>query len=479
MPVGNQKPGPAAGDSETRHNAIIESLFVSRESDLRTLSEPRQTSLHTATLVPPPVQHRQSFPAELTQGRTAEFAYIPVSRTLSDAHMNTLRAQGQTMNNSSQPAQVTPMNSQSNNNMPIDESSRHVRFADETRQSKRSHSRTGSRLSRRFSFGGKDDFGSLQPDFLNAGIKLKTAAPKSMAYRRAKIMCLLSAVSLFAFILFEVVFMFTCIYLKKSCPSIAAFICRVAMISVIISVLEWTRSYLWRENTPRSEQDLQPHSANEDAMHLSMMASNLNTTGDNQTPANGDFGISSPPADDFTTTGLSMGPPLSGRGQGDQRRRCLDGRQVALAVIIGVFYFTVVVLLLDAAVWIPWQYRLSLEDVVLPANASMNVSNLKNETNVGEKCPTPSIYVSLVYLAMHAIMILLRVVLVCVTSCGNGMRFLASRYRSPARPAEIVMGVPFSTELTTTYESPTVGKERKPRRSHRSKRSGDSGGTHV
>lgn len=441
MSSGNRKPGPAAGDSDLRNNAIIESLFVSRESELATLSEPRHANANATTLVPPPVQHRQSLPVENTQGNYTEYSQLPATRALSDAIALHVPINRTANNNSDNPEEIlSPI--QMNNNMADDQQPRRVRFADQERRSKLSKSALGSGISRKPSIADKEDFpgfGTLQPDFLNAGIKLKTAAPKSMAYRRAQILCLVSVAVILAFILFETIFMLGCIYLKRNCPSIAGFICRVALLSIIIAILEWIRAYLWRDKSPVYDRFPQSarHVGSDDAMHLQMMVGSLNGE-DQSAPTT----VVNPPVLQMPT---SISAPVSDYQV--ERRRCFDGKQVTLAIIATVFYFTVIVLLLDAAVWIPVQL---FNATARTQNMTSPIITHSNGTTDQEKaCSSSGIYVGLVYLAIHATLIVLRIVAWCIANCGSSVRLFVSRYRATGRAAHAIMEVPFSSELTT------------------------------
>ncbi|VDD81091.1 unnamed protein product [Mesocestoides corti] len=436
MPSRNSNPGPAAGDSNCRSNATVEALFVNQESELGTVSEPRTASAQVASLVPPPVQHRQSAPFEWVHRGLIDPPQT--TRVMSDVQVSPMRLTGRAALNISNDQGVQANSNQQNNNMSPQESSRSVRFAHVEKGHAR-RSKTGTSCKTLDDCGNKEDPFPFRPAYFNLENKIKAPTPRSTAYRKARFHCLLSLVSALFLLFFESCFMFACLYLRIRCAFIASFIFRVALLSVTIILLELAQSFFWRDFSSEN-QNSHLYSTHSD-LQPSVTASPLTTITIDRPVLKRDFwfqssierGIANP---DFVTPS-----PVDSIAD---KQRILDGKKVALKVIVTVLYLVILTILLNGVIWIPSQS-------VLRSENSTTVARIDSPlTKPDSECPKLGVYVGLTYAGIHVVLIALRMVLCCATGFGGGIRLLASKCRPSALPpTHIMVDLPLTPELTT------------------------------
>ncbi|EUB63728.1 hypothetical protein EGR_01351 [Echinococcus granulosus] len=270
MSNGNLKPGPAAGDSDIRNNPIIEA-FVNRESELGTLSEPRPTALQVSTLITP-VQHRQSMPYEGVSARLAD--YPQSARIFSGVHVTPVHLMGHTSVNIRDNPSIQSSQSQQNNNMLFQKSSLDVELSE--KQNRRGGPKTNIV---QHSCVDDDETSDCLRDQVSSLYKSSNSARnyegmlcKTITYGKAHIFCLSASIVTFVLILFESRFLLACLYTENDCATVASFVFRAALLSIIIILLELIKLLLQRV---KSTKLTSPYPANTASADLSVPGDGL------------------------------------------------------------------------------------------------------------------------------------------------------------------------------------------------------------
>lgn len=402
MSNGNLKPGPAAGDSDIRNAPIIET-FVNRESELGTLSEPRPTNLQVNTLITP-VQHRQSMPYEGVSARLAD--YPQSARIFSGVHVTPVHLTGQTSVNIRENPSTQSSQSQQNNNMPFQKSSLHVGFSDEN-QNRRKGPKTNI-LQNSFVIEDTSDCMRNQIPSLcespNSARNRENALFRPTAYRKAHVFCLSTSILALVLILLESCFLLACLCIKNNCATVASFVFRAALLSIILILLELIKSILQRMKSSKLTSSC---SANTTSVGLPVPRGGFEVS----------FGKS------------TVQPVLIISSSVDyvvDRRRCFGGKKASLTVIVTLLYLALLVILSDAAVWLPTKHSdlLKYETLRNASNASSFIIKPK------EECSTPDILVGMICLVFHALLVTPRLVICCIRSWSEGIHLLTAHRRS-------------------------------------------------
>ncbi|KAL5967891.1 hypothetical protein TSMEX_004395 [Taenia solium] len=425
MSSGNLKPGPAAGDSDIRNAPIIET-FVNRESELGTLSEPRPTTLQVNTLITP-VQHRQSMPYEGVSARLAD--YPQSARILSGVHATPVHLTGQTSINIRENPSTQSSQSQQNNNMLFQKSSLHIRFTDE-KQNRRREPKTNVL---QHSCVSEDTNDCLQNqisshyDFSNSARNCEDTLGRPMADRKAHTFCLSTSILALVLILLESCFLLACLNTKKNCATVASFVFRAALLSIIIILLEIIKSFLQRVKPSKMAGS---HSANTVSVDIPV--------------PRGGFKV--------RFRKCTAQPVLIISSSVDyiiDRRRCFIGKKALLTVIMTLFYFALIVILSDAVVWLSTKHSDLLKNVTLrnASNASSFIIKPK------EMCLIPEILVGLICLVFHTSLVTLRLAICCIRSWAKGVRLLTAHHRSTVAHGSLF---PLMEALLTSTDPGTV-----------------------
>nr|CDS15885.1 hypothetical protein EgrG_000829000 [Echinococcus granulosus] len=402
MSNGNLKPGPAAGDSDIRNNPIIEA-FVNRESELGTLSEPRPTALQVSTLITP-VQHRQSMPYEGVSARLAD--YPQSARIFSGVHVTPVHLMGHTSVNIRDNPSIQSSQSQQNNNMLFQKSSLDVELSE--KQNRRGGPKTNIV---QHSCVDDDETSDCLRDQVSSLYKSSNSARnyegmlcKTITYGKAHIFCLSASIVTFVLILFESRFLLACLYTENDCATVASFVFRAALLSIIIILLELIKLLLQRV---KSTKLTSPYPANTASADLSVPGDGLEVR----------FGKSTaqPVISVFSSVDRVVG-----------WRRCFDGKKALITAIMSSFYLVLLAILSDAAIWLSTKHLNFLKHETL-----RKVSNASSFViRPTEECPILVIHVGLVCLVFHALAVTPRLAICCIRSCGDGIRLRIVHRRS-------------------------------------------------
>ncbi|VDM25686.1 unnamed protein product [Hydatigera taeniaeformis] len=402
MSGGNIKPGPAAGDSETRNAPVIET-FVNRESELGTLSEPRPATLQVNALITP-VQHRQSMPYEGVSARLAD--HPQSTRIFSGVHVTPAHLTGQASINVRETPSTQFGQNQQNNNMLFQKSTLHVQLTG-VKQNRRIGPKTNI-LQHYSIINGKDIclLNQISPlhDFPNSAGTCRTMLRKTVVYRKAHAFCLSTSIVALVPILLESCFLLASLYIKNNCAIIASFVSRTAVLSIIIVLLELTKSSLQKVKLSKS------------------------TASYSSNTASIDFPTSRNGFEMCTKKGLAL-PVLILSSSVDcavDRRRCDEKTLLTMVQIL--LYLTLLVILFGAAVWLSLK-RFDLLKHETFGNASSGSSPIIEPK---KECSTSDINVGLFILVTHALLMTLRLVIYCTSSWTKGMCLLTAHRRSTA-----------------------------------------------